>query len=134
MSADIIKTWPSFMTPEKVCAVFCHTWARFYFSLGRGKPKKEIAHIWFTHRGRIVGHFDIEQVIQYDGFNLPKLRSISDHESAWQFKPDVFVAICIPPFRWIEEELFHESFRGWRYFDLESYRGSLDAAVNLEAL
>jgi len=37
---DIIKTWPSFMTSRKIKEIFKHDFRFFWFSLGRGKPKK----------------------------------------------------------------------------------------------
>lgn len=130
---DIVKTWPSFMEPEKVGRIFAQRWARFYFSLGRGRPKREISSIWFTHRGRLIGSFPIEQIVKFDGRNIPELRSLEDRDSAWQFIPGVHVAVCVPPCQWIDGEVFHESFRGWRYFDLAEYRETTDAHVNLEA-
>ena len=52
----------------------------------------------------------------------------------WQFKLGVWVAICVPPCHWLEEEVFHESFRGWRYFDFNEHRETPDALCNLEAV
>lgn len=128
--ADIIKTWPAFFSRSKLSRVFNHKWVRFYFSLGRGKPKRPIEHVWFCHRGLVVGAFRVEEIVQNDG-SLPKLRSLQNRESEWQFKHDVWVMVCHPPIEWLEEEIFHESFRGWRYFDLEAYRKTAGARMNI---
>jgi hypothetical protein len=127
---DIIKTWPAFMGSRKVLAIFNHKWARFYFSLGRGKPKQEVSRIWFTHRGRIIGSFPIEQVVRNDG-SLPKLRSLQDRVSEWQFKHDIWVAVCRPPIERLGDRVYCEGFRGWRYFDLETYRQTVGAKVRI---
>lgn len=129
MSA-ILKTWPAFMPPKKVLQVFTHDWGTFYFTLGRGCPKQIVEQIYYTHRGRILGHFDIHCIVRNDG-SLPKLRSLSDVESEWQIKGDAWVAICAPPFHRLEEKIWHEGFRGWRYFDLEVYRSTVGAKIRI---
>ena len=126
----ILKTWPAFMPPRKVLEVFGHDWGRFYFTLGRGKPQKPIEQLWFTHRSRILGYFGVGEIVQNVG-QLPKLRALSGEISEWQIKGDRWVAICPPPFHRLEEKLYHEGFRGWRYFDLEAYRGTLGAKVRI---
>ena len=126
----ILKTWPAFMPPKKVLQVFTHDWGHFYFTLGRGKPKQEPQQLWYTHRGRVLGYFDVGRIVRNDG-SLPKLRSLSDQESEWQIRGDAWVAICAPPFHRLEEKLYHEGFRGWRYFDLEAYRGTLGAKIRI---
>jgi hypothetical protein len=127
----ILKTWPAFMPPEKVLEVFTHQWAVFYFTLGRGKPKDAgVNQIYYTHRGRILGHFDIGEIVQNVG-QLPKLTAIDGTESEWQIRGDAWVAVCPPPFHRLEEKLYHEGFRGWRYFDLEKFRGTLESKVRL---
>ena len=126
----IIKTWPAFMLPKKVLQVFTHDWGNFYFTLGRGKPQRPIEQIYFTHRGRILGYFDITRIVINDG-SLPKLRSLSNIESEWQIKDDRWVAICGPPFHALSEKLYHEGFRGWHYFDLEEHRGDLSAKIRI---
>lgn len=119
------------MPPRKVLEVFTHDWGRFYFTLGRGRPKDPCVYkIYFTHRGRILGDFSIDEIVQNVG-QLPKLRSLSDTESQWQIKGDRWVAICSPPFHRLEEKLYHEGFRGWHYFDLEAYRGTVGAKVRI---
>ena len=128
--AAILKTWPAFMPPKKVLQVFTHDWGNFYFTLGRGCPKRPVEEIFFTHRGRILGKFSINRILRNDG-SLPKLRSLSDQESEWQIKGDHYVAICCPPFIRLEEKLYHEGFRGWRYFDLESYRSTLGSKIRI---
>jgi len=127
----IIKTWPSFMERHKVLEVFHHDWGHFYFTLGKGKPAKPIAFLYYTHRGQIIGHFQIDRIVQNRGDNLPKLHSISGEVSEWQIKLMNWVAICRPPFYGLEDRLFYSGFRGWRYFSIEDYRGTLDAKVRL---
>jgi hypothetical protein len=135
----ILKTWPAFMPPKKVLQVFTHDWGNFYFTLGRGRPKQEPKQLWYTHRGRILGYFDVGHIVRNDG-SLPKLRSLSDQESEWQIRGDAWVAICAPPFHPLseynriqgrQEKLYHEGFRGWRYFDLEAYRITTGAKVRI---
>jgi hypothetical protein len=126
----IIKTWPAFFTPERTLAVFTHPWAKFYFTLGRGRPKIAPDEIWFTHRGAILGHFRIGEIVRNEG-QLPKLARITGEESEWQIRPDNWVAICPPPFETLGERLFFAGFRGWRYFDLAKHRSSLDARIRL---
>lgn len=118
------------MPPRKVLQVFTHDWGNFYFTLGRGHPKQEVDQIFFTHRGRILGSFTVGRIVQNDG-SLPKLRSLSDVESEWQIRGDAWVAVCPPPFFRLKEKLYHEGFRGWRYFDLNSYRGTLDSKIHI---
>lgn len=127
---QIIKTWPAFMPPRRVLEVFNADFANFYFSLGRGKPKEEISALWFTHRGRILGFFPIQHLVINDG-SLPKLRSISGEESEFQIKRDNWVAICPGPIERLREKLYYAGFRGWRYFDLEEWRGTLESRVQL---
>jgi hypothetical protein len=126
----ILKTWPAFMPPRKVLEIFSAKWARFYFSLGRGKPTQQISHVWFTYRGRILGNFPIEEIVINDG-SLPKLKSLSGEASGWQFKPDVYVMICVPPMVRLREKLYYSSFRGWRYFDLAAWREEPEAMIQL---
>lgn len=126
----ILKTWPAFMPAKKVLEVFGHDWGHFYFTLGRGRPKVTPSELWYTHHGRILGWFTIGEIVQNVG-QLPKLCSLSGEESPWQIKGDRWVAICPPPFHRISERLYHESFRGWRYFDIEKHRGTLSAKVRL---
>jgi hypothetical protein len=127
---EIIKTWPAFMPPRHVLEVFNSDFAHFYFTLGRGKPKDEISRLWFTHRGRILGSFSIGRLVINDG-TLPKLCSLSGEESEWQIKPDNWVAICPGPIERLKEKLYYSGFRGWRYFDLEEHRGTLESMVQL---
>lgn len=126
----IIKTWPAGMRPRRVIEAFTHDWGRFYFTIGRGKPKQKIDELFYTHRGLILGHFRISEIVQNAG-QLPKLRSISGETSEWQIKPDSWVAICDPPFHSLKERLFYESFRGFRYFDLAAHRGSMESKVRI---
>jgi hypothetical protein len=95
--------------------------ARYYFTLGRGKPKEPITKIWYTWRGRILGSFRVDEIIRNDG-SLPKLLSLSDEESGWQIKPDAWVAICLPGALAYRDGVFMSGFCGWRYFDTAAYR------------
>jgi hypothetical protein len=128
--ADIIKTWPAFMDAKKVADIFSSrgAFARYYFTLGRGKPKEPITKIWHTWRGRILGSFVVDEIVRNDG-SLPKLRSLSDKESGWQIKPDAWVAICTPGCDRLRERLFMSGFRGWRYFDIASYRDNPESRI-----
>lgn len=78
----------------------------------------------------IIGHFDIQEIVQNRG-QLPLLTTLDGNPSEWQIKPDRWVAVCQPPFYRLEEILFYSGFRGWRYFNLETYRDSLDSKVIL---
>jgi hypothetical protein len=126
--AEIIKTWPAVKERDTVLRVFRHEWGGpYYFTLGRGKPQQEIARLWMTHQGVILGSFKVREIVQNNGANIPRLRSLSNRESEWQIKADAWVAICEPPCEFLADEVFHEGFRGWRYFSLAEYRES-DAA------
>jgi hypothetical protein len=147
--AAILKTWPAFMPPKKVLEVFTHDWGAFFFTLGRGRPNRlfcpcadpacSLHHeerdgspqIYHTHRGRILGHFYIQSIVRNMGDNLPKLTAIDGTESEWQIKLMNWVAVCPTQFHPLEETLYHEGFRGWRYFDLEKYRGTIGAKVRI---
>ena len=131
MSADLIKTWPAFVAPKTVSEIFASDrppFCRYYFSLGRGKPKIEPSRLWFTYRGRILGSFLIDEIVRNDG-SLPKLRKLSGEEGEWQIRPDAWVAVCEPPCRRLEERLFMAGFRGWRYFDVDAYRNSPESRM-----
>jgi hypothetical protein len=127
---SIIKTWPANMPRSRVLEVFTHDWGSFYFTLGRGLPRITPDTLFFTHRGRILGHFKISEIVRNEG-QLPKLRSLFGETSEWQIRRDAIVAICDPPFVRLEEKLFYAGFRGFRYFDLDSHRGSLDSKIML---
>jgi hypothetical protein len=106
-------------------------WTMYYFTLGRGRPKRyDPTALYFTHKGIIVGHFLIAEIVQNVG-QLPKLTNMDGDPSAWQIRGDAWVAICPPPFQPLEKKIYHEGFRGWRYFDLESYRSSLGSKVRI---
>lgn len=129
---DIIKTWPAFMDGKKVAQIFSPDgcFARYFFTLGRGKPKQPIERIWFSWRGRILGSFAIEKVVCNDG-SLPQLSRLDGGESEWQIRKDAWVAVCTPGCRRIKERVFMAGFRGWRYFDFEDYRAKPESRVRL---
>jgi hypothetical protein len=128
--SDILKTWPAFMDPRKVLMIFGpkQPFGIYYFTLGRGKPQQEIEHIWFTYRGRVLGNFKVDHVVCNVG-QIPQLRRIDGGGSAWQIKRDRFVAVCLPPFQRVREHVYHDSFRGWRYFNFEEYSQTLEAKI-----
>lgn len=131
--SDIIKTWPAKVNARSVAEMFSETappFCRFYFTLGRGRPKQNIERIWFTYQGRILGYFVIEKIVVNDG-TLPKLNSLDGSESDWQFRKDAIVAICKPPCVRLKERIFMDGFRGFRYFDLDSYQDTSDARHRL---
>jgi len=106
-------------------------WTTYFFTLGRGRPKRcDPTEIYFTHKGIIVGHFTIADIVKNAG-QLPLLRTMDGDPSAWQIPPDAWVAICAPPFHRLKEKLYHEGFRGWRYFDIAEYRGLISSKVRL---
>ncbi|HEV2174009.1 MAG TPA: hypothetical protein VGR71_10595 [Nitrospira sp.] len=128
---DIIKTWPANVEARTVAQIFSESnppFCRFFFTLGRGKPKQAIANIWFTYQGRILGSFEVEEVVCNDG-TLPRLSRLDGGESEWQIRKDAWVAVCAPPCKRIHERVFHEPFRGWRYFNFQTYKLSPDARV-----
>ena len=146
----IIKTLPVrfargelerfFGTESKPC------FTSYFFTLGRGRPSKTkivpglgyngapawsgIEQLYFSHCGRLIGWFRVGYIVQNVG-QLPLLTTLDGDPSAWQIKPDRWVAVCWPPFHRLAETLYHEGFRGWRYFDLEQHRGTLEAKVRL---
>jgi len=131
--ADIIKTWPAFTAVRTVAEMFFDEkpcWCRYYFSLGRGKPQQPVEHIWFTWRGRILGSFEVEEIVCNVG-QLPKLYSLSGKESEWQIRKDAWVAICASRCSRLRERIYMNGFRGWRYFDLEFYRYTVDAKFRI---
>jgi hypothetical protein len=130
--ADIIKTWPAFMDAKKVAQIFAPKgcFARYYFTLGRGKPKQPITRIWFTWRGRILGSFAIDVVVCNDG-SLPRLSRIDGEPSEWQIRKDAWVAVCAPGCERLKERVFMSGFRGWHYFDLETYRSNPESRIRV---
>lgn len=120
------------MPRAKVIRIFTHDWPDhyFFFSLGRGLPKKKLRRLWYTHQGQIIGYFTVDRVLMNDG-TLPTLRSLENRESAWQFKPGVWVAVCRGPFVRLREKLYYSSFRGFHYFNLKEHRGNPESKVNL---
>ena len=122
--ADIIKTWPTVVSAKATARMFSPTvptFHRYYFTLGRGRPKQAIERLWFTYQGRILGYFIVEEIVVNDG-TLPKLHRLDGGESDWQMRKDAIVAVCAPPCVRLKDRVFMDGFRGFRYFDLESYR------------
>lgn len=129
MSA-ILKTLPTRFARGKITEFLNAPFAAFYFTLGLHRPKQAVENLYFTHQGRILGHFTVEQIVQNAG-QLPKLTTLDGQPSQWQIKPDRWVAVCDPPFHLIKEKVYHEAFRGWRYFDLDVYRQSPNARIRI---
>jgi hypothetical protein len=127
----ILKTLPGFFARGRIDEFLSATFTRFYFTLGRGRPKTAgVDRIFFTHHGRILGSFEIEEIVKNAG-QLPLLTTLDGKPSEWQIKPDRWVAVCRPPFHRLAEKVYHEGFRGWRYFDLAAYCGTVGAKVRL---
>jgi hypothetical protein len=106
-------------------------WTTYYFTLGRGRPKRYTPdHLYFTHKGRLLGHFAIMEIVQNVG-QLPLLTNMDGDPSAWQIKGDAWVAICQPPFVLLKKKIFHDGFQGWRYFDLETYSQTIGAKLRI---
>jgi hypothetical protein len=121
---DILKTWPVAVSARTTSRIFHQHRAPFAwccFSLGRGKPHQKIDRMFFTYGGRILGWFKLEEILLYDGANLPKLNRLDGGESSWQFRPGTWVAICSTPCFRLRSRIAHPPFRGWRYFDLQKY-------------
>lgn len=104
----------------------------YYFTLGRGRPQRPepVTQLYFTHSGIVLGFFAIKEIVQNKG-QLPLLTTLDGDPSEWQIKPDRWVAVCHAPFHRLKERLYHTGFQGWRYFDLKSYRASLESKVRL---
>jgi hypothetical protein len=127
--AEIIKTWPACVSAKTTARMFSESvppFHVFYFTLGRGMPKEPVERLWFTYQGRILGWFPVEEIIVNVG-QIPTLNRLDGGESDWQIKKDAKVAICAPPCHRLTERIFMDGFRGWRYFNLESYRLTVDA-------
>ena len=108
-------------------------WCTYFFTLGRGRPRREsftLTQLYFTHAGVVIGYFDVTEVVQNVG-QLPKLTNMDGDPSAWQIPGDAWVAVCDPPFHAVKGHVYHHGFQGWRYFDFESYRGTIDAKVRV---
>jgi hypothetical protein len=138
----ILKTLPARFARGQL-ERFLSTFNHYYFTLGRGRPKQsDPTELYFTHCGRIIGHFEIESIVRNAGdlrdgarqegsVELPKLTTLDGGASAWQIPPGNWVAVCRPPFHRLKQRIYHEGFRGWRYFDLESYRGSVGSKIRI---
>lgn len=149
----ILKTLPArFARGEILRFLGCDgkpCWTQYFFQLGRACPQraKAIAGSWrvgsqlidgfrgveqihFTHRGILLGHFDVQLIAQNAG-QFPILTTMDGGASDWQLKPDRWVVVCAPPFHRLKDRIYHEAFRGWRYFDLDAYRGTREAKVRL---
>jgi hypothetical protein len=129
--ADIIKSWPASIHAADIADMFTDDakYSAYYFTIGRGKPKEKIERIWWSYQGRIIGSFKVDRLVINDG-TLPQLGSISGGDE-WSIKPDRWVAICESGGEPLKERLFFAGFRGWRYFDIESYRNTPESKVRL---
>lgn len=124
--AEIIKTWPRAVSARSTAQMFSEqnpAFCRYYFTLGRGRPKQQVTRLWFTYLGRILGYFVIDEIVCNDG-TLPKLNRIDGSPGEWQIAKDAWVAVCSPPAVRLKERVFYEGFRGWRYFNLASHLGT----------
>jgi len=119
------------MDPRKVLQIFNEkepAFPNYYFTLGRGKPQREVGELWFTYRGRILGNFEVREIACNVG-QFPPLRRIDGGESEWQIRRDNWVAVCDPPFHRLREKLYMGAFRGWHYFDVGAYRGTSESRI-----
>jgi hypothetical protein len=129
--ADIIRTWPAAVPAKTVAEIFSDIpFGDFYFTLGRGKPKQPIERLWWTYQGRILGSFKVKRIVQNDG-TLPRLSRLDGQESEWHIRPDHWVAICTSGCDRIRERVFYSGFRGFRYFDFNSYKNTPAAGIRL---
>jgi len=153
--AYIIKTIESWRDPDRV-----FTWLTrrnrtpnqdrylYYFTLGRGRPKQPVERLYFTFQGMVIGWFDVENIVANVGEwadfvgggttmeqSTGRQRAVNiykDREgSTWTPKLGVWLVLCPPPFHLTEEQPYFSGFQGFRYFDLDSYRKTLDAKVLL---
>lgn len=130
MSA-ILKTLPTRFARGKISEFLNAPFAAFFFTLGMHKPKQAVEQLYFTHQGRLLGYFTVQEIVQNAG-QLPKLTTLDGAPSKWQIKPDRWVAVCDPPFHLIQEKkIYHEAFRGWRYFDLEAFRSTPGSKIRI---
>jgi hypothetical protein len=136
--AELIKTWPTGVPAKTVSQIFSNNnnLNNFYFTLGNRKPKEEITRLWFTYHGRILGSFRVLGIVQNDGTNIPKLYKLASLKSGhpevsdWQIKLDAWVAVC-DEFIKLRERLYMSGFRGFRYFDVNGYRGNPESKMRL---
>jgi len=128
---DAIKTIEGWRDPRRVREYLRegpdHS-GRFLFNVGNGCPQRKVARLFFVFHGRILGWFAVA--------GIEKRTAELSLEYARQYSPPYFKAakflfICARPFHFIRERVFYEGFRGWRYFDFETYRNSLDAKVRI---
>lgn len=128
MSVDIIKTWPSIVDAKTVARIFSPkgSFARYYFTVGRGNPKQKIERMWFTYRGRILGSLAVEEIVCSDG-SLPRLNRLDGQPSEWQIAKDAWVAVCVPGCQRPPVRAWMSGFRGFRYFNFEEYWGTPEA-------
>ena len=153
--ADIIKTIESWRDRDRVLA-----WLKrrngtpnrerylYYFTLGRGRPKQSVEHLFFTFQGRVLGWFDVEDIRANIGkwaefvetgttmekaTEGPRAANVyqSQEGNIWTPKPGAWLIFCPPPFHLLEERIFFSGFQGFRYFELKSYRKTFEAKVLL---
>lgn len=127
--ADIIKTWPRAVSAAATARMFSEkspAFCRYYFALGRGRPKQEVDRLWFTYLGRIIGYFRVDEIVVNDG-TLPRLNRLDGTPGEWQIAKDAYVAICNPPAVRLKDRVFMDGFRGFRYFDIDEYRKTPDS-------
>jgi hypothetical protein len=136
--AEIIKTWPTGVPAKTVSQIFSNNnnLNSLYFTLGRQKPSQQVTRIWSTYNARILGSFRVLEIVQNDGTNIPKLYKLSSLKggepevSDWQIKLDAWVAMC-DEFIKLRERLYMSGFRGFRYFDVDLYRGNPESKMRL---
>jgi len=125
---DIIKTFESWRKRADLLKFFDvpdgHVLS---FSLGRGKPKIEPRRLWFVHCGRLFGWLSVEGLEQRgleeisDGEFTYTLDDACSQPRTWKPRLGTWMVVCVPPLRVVVECIFHEGFRGWRYFDFQKH-------------
>lgn len=155
---DIIKTIEGWRDRERVMA-FLKMHDRndpdrvlFYFTVGRGRPKREVERLWFTHKGEVLGCFIIKGFEMYAGdmqdlidrlmvggrtldsatgprpsvqeFNETVPGKLSGKKPYWRPKPGTWLCFVRPPFQVLPDvdRFYFKGFRGFRYFDLKEHR------------
>lgn len=127
----ILKTLPTRFARGKISEFLNAPFSAFFFTLGMHKPKQTVEQLYFTHQGQLLGHFEVAEIVQNAG-QLPKLTTLDGEPSQWQIKPDRWVAVCDPPFHLLNgKNIYHEAFRGWRYFDFEVFRNSPESRIKI---
>jgi hypothetical protein len=106
----------------------------YVFQLGCGEPqRKPVERLWFVFRGRLYGSFEIARIERNVGqfAALVTLYKRENLATEWHLRPDNWVAVCMPPFRFFKgKHVYYQGFQGWHYFELDKYRQTPEARWN----